>query len=89
MVKHQLRNANNEGLGYNLADFMQASVFRSTFHDAVAPVLMAEAAIAAEATHECVIACFDALVGHLEERVVWFSKSDVLVVGWWVYNNNQ
>lgn len=63
-VEHQLRSAHTEGLGYNLADFMQASVFRSAFHDAVAPVLKAEAAIAAEATHECVIACFDALVDH-------------------------
>ena len=63
-VESQLRNANKEGLGYDLSNFMQGTVFRSVFHDAVAPVFVAEAATAAEATHKCVIACFDALVDH-------------------------
>ena len=63
-VKNQLRHANKEGLGYNLSNFMQGSVFRSVFREATGPVLKEEAAVAVTATREAVAACFCALVDH-------------------------
>lgn len=63
-VTDQLRHANKEGLGYNLSNFMQGSVFRSVFREAVGPVLKEEAAVAVTATRKAVEACFCALVDH-------------------------
>ena len=62
-MESQLVDANCEGQGYNLSNFMQSAVLRSAFA-AVAPVLEEEATAAVRDTHDCVNACFDALVDH-------------------------
>ena len=63
-IKQELRDASEEGRGYDLSNFMQGPVFRDAFQQKASGVLERNGNLAIDNAKQHVKACFAALVDH-------------------------
>lgn len=63
-IKQELRDASEEGRGYDLSNFMQGPVFRDAFHQKTRDVFEQNGNLVIDNAKQHVRACFAALVDH-------------------------